>query len=174
MISGISVTGVSDIKQIIDITFKPAVYLLIMSAALYFIIRTIISLLRYLHERRESRRMSRQMRRLVNESFVVSADEFLEDADKYENYVGVYVVYNKTRDMHYVGQATRTVDRLKNHLTGHGNGDVYADYKYGDEMYISVLPYDLSYGTLNDMEADFIEYFDACANGYNKTKGNHH
>ena len=44
-----------------------------------------------------------------------------------------------TEDMYYVGQSTRVVGRLIQHLTGCGNGDVYADYKYGDDFELNVV-----------------------------------
>ena len=30
-------------------------------------------------------------------------------------------------------------DRVNAHFTGKGNGDVYADYKYGDEFIIKMI-----------------------------------
>lgn len=48
------------------------------------------------------------------------------------NFAGVYVLYNKSKNMYYGGQAKKVLDRVNAHFTGHGNGDVYADYKYGD------------------------------------------
>lgn len=151
--------------------------ILIVAASLFvllILLRIVLTIARAVRTRQEERRFKRMMTNLVKTSPCVTVEEFLEYSDEFENYVGVYVLYNKTQDMYYVGQATRTVDRLKNHLLGHGNGDVYADYKYGDEFLVSIIPYDLSQGTLNDMEANFIEYFDSFENGYNKTRGNHH
>lgn len=137
-------------------------------------IKIVLTIARAVRDMKERRRFRRALKNLVRTSPVVPVEEFLDYSDEFENYVGVYVLYNKTRKMYYVGQATRTVDRLKNHLLGHGNGDVYADFKYGDEFLVSIIPYELSMGTLNDMEANFIEFFDAYENGYNRTRGNHH
>lgn len=56
-------------------------------------------------------------------------------ASKY-NFPGVYILHNVTKDKYYIGQGRQVIDRVNDrvnmHFTGHGNGDVYADYKYGD------------------------------------------
>lgn len=89
------------------------------------------------------------------------------------NVPGIYVIYNRTKRMYYVGQSDRLISRVNNHLNGRGNGDVYADYKYGDRMIIKLIPIKRSgYLSLNKMEKDFIRYFRANTKGYNKTKGN--
>lgn len=88
--------------------------------------------------------------------------------------VGVYVIYNKNRKMHYVGQATRLFFRVNQHFTGHGNGDVYGDYKRGkDKFTIKLIPLvNSGYYDLDLLEKDMIEKYDAYTHGYNKTKGN--
>ena len=86
---------------------------------------------------------------------------------------GVYIIYNITKDMYYVGQSKHVMARVNSHLTGHGNGDVYADYKYGDEFEITLIPLKESgYSSLNAMEKDTIDMYDAYTKGYNRTRGN--
>lgn len=34
-----------------------------------------------------------------------------------------------------MGQGKAVLDRVNHHFSGRGNGDVYADYKYGDFFY---------------------------------------
>lgn len=41
--------------------------------------------------------------------------------------------------LYYVGQGKSVFQRVNNHFTSHGNGDVYADYKYGDEFTIKMI-----------------------------------
>ena len=54
-----------------------------------------------------------------------------------------------------------------------GNGDVYADYKYGDEFSIRIIPFQGSgYDSINALEKDTISTYNAFAKGYNKTRGN--
>ena len=87
--------------------------------------------------------------------------------------VGVYILYNESQEIYYVGQATRLIFRINQHFTGHGNGDVYADYKYGDQFKIRAIRLvDSGYSDLDKLERDLIEKYEAYQLGYNKTKGN--
>lgn len=89
------------------------------------------------------------------------------------NFEGIYVIYNRTKNKYYVGQGRRTADRVNMHFTGKGNGDVYADYKYGDKFTIKMLGLKQSgFKSLNALERETIDFYKACAEGYNKTKGN--
>lgn len=75
--------------------------------------------------------------------------------------------------MYYVGQGKKVFQRVNNHFTGHGNGDVYADYKYGDKFTIKMIALENSgFTTLNELERNTIAPYDAYAKGYNKTRGN--
>lgn len=90
-----------------------------------------------------------------------------------QDFRGVYVLYNIDKNKYYVGQGVRVLSRINNHFTGRGNGDVYADYKYGDRFTIKVIPLAGSGAdSLNQLERLTIEYYDAFAGGYNKTRGN--
>lgn len=90
---------------------------------------------------------------------------------KCSDLVGCYVLYNKTKRMYYVGQSKDIICRVKQHFTG--NGDVYADYKYGDLFEVGLLLLsDTRYKGLNDLERDLIDVFCAYERGYNKTRGN--
>lgn len=88
--------------------------------------------------------------------------------------VGVYIIYNKNKDMYYVGQATRLFFRVNQHFTGHGNGDVYGDYKRGkDKFTIKLIPLvNSGYYDLDKLEKDLITKYNAYEDGYNKTHGN--
>lgn len=90
------------------------------------------------------------------------------------NCTGIYVIYNLSKKMYYVGQAKATLRRLKQHFTGvGGNGDVYADYKYGDSFEFFIIPFDSAkWHTLDMQEKYFIEKYRANVDGYNRTKGN--
>ena len=91
----------------------------------------------------------------------------------HNDFTGVYILWNNTKGKPYVGQAKNILSRVNNHFTGHGNGDVYADYKYGDRFLIKLVPLkDSGYASLNKLEADLIARFRANTCGYNKTKGN--
>lgn len=88
-------------------------------------------------------------------------------------FAGVYILYNHTKNMYYVGQGKNVFQRVNAHFTGHGNGDVYADYKYGDYFTIKMIQLVGSgFDSLNDLERNTIAAYDAYSNGYNKTRGN--
>ena len=91
---------------------------------------------------------------------------------KYD-FSGVYIIYNHTKNMYYVGQGKKVFQRVNNHFTGHGNGDVYADYKYGDDFTIKMIALEKSgFKTLNELERNTIMTYNAYSRGYNKTRGN--
>ena len=135
-----------------------------------------IALLTYLvtmPARARQQRAYEQMRTLTGGG--ISAQEFLAvyDALRQSDFTGIYVLHNVSKDMYYVGQSIKVVDRVRQHLTGHGNGDVYADFKYGDAFTVSTLSLGESgYGSLNDLERDTIAAYDAYRKGYNRTSGN--
>ncbi|MBD5584871.1 MAG: GIY-YIG nuclease family protein [Clostridia bacterium] len=90
-----------------------------------------------------------------------------------KNFAGVYILFNSTKNMYYVGQAKEVLNRVNAHFTGKGNGDVYADYKYGDKFTIKMIALEKSgFKTLNDLERNTIMTYDSFASGYNKTRGN--
>lgn len=89
------------------------------------------------------------------------------------NFAGVYILFNSTKNMYYVGQGKEVLNRVNAHFTGKGNGDVYADYKFGDKFTIKIIALEKSgYATLNELERNTIITYDAFASGYNKTRGN--
>ena len=105
---------------------------------------------------------------ITPEQFLILKKQIKTDA------TGVYVIYNATQQKYYVGQATRLYFRVWQHFTGHGNGDVYADYKYGNHFIIRFITLSESgYDNLDHLERDMIEHYNAFTTGYNKTIGNH-
>lgn len=89
------------------------------------------------------------------------------------DFAGIYIIYNKTRNMYYIGQSKNVFKRVNGHFTGKGNGDVYADYKYGNQFTISMIALEGSgFSTLNALEKNAISTYNAYSKGYNKTKGN--
>lgn len=89
------------------------------------------------------------------------------------NFAGVYILYNKSKNMYYVGQGKQVLNRVNAHFTGKGNGDVYADYKYGDIFTIKMIALENSgFYTLNELERHTIARYNAFSEGYNRTRGN--
>lgn len=68
----------------------------------------------------------------------------------------------------YIGQSVNICQRVHNHFTGKGKGDIYADIKYGKYVYVQFVPCDASY--MNTMEKELIQAFDATSS-YNRTRG---
>lgn len=86
---------------------------------------------------------------------------------------GVYILHNTSKDKYYVGQGKQVFKRVKNHFSGRGNGDVYADYKYGDAFTIKIIPLqDSNCNSLNELERKMIVYYNAYTDGYNRNRGN--
>ncbi|RZT01193.1 GIY-YIG nuclease family protein [Cuneatibacter caecimuris] len=89
------------------------------------------------------------------------------------DFAGVYIIYNHTKNMYYVGQGKKVFQRVNRHFTGNGNGNVYADYKYGDFFTIKMIALEQSgFISLNELERNTIKTYNAYSKGYNKTKGN--
>lgn len=97
---------------------------------------------------------------------------------KYEDGPGCYVItiYHrpvkrnrwKNYENIYIGQSVNVYQRVHNHFNGKGNGDIYADIKYGKHVYVRFIRCQKQ--EMNDLEKELIATFDATSS-YNKTKG---
>lgn len=134
---------------------------------------------------RKRRYIIKKIKGLANNTLEMTPEEFFEVRGQSfggkgnpsyalkHNFAGVYILYNSTKNMYYVGQGKEILNRVNSHFTGKGNGDVYADYKYGDKFTIKMIALEKSgFKTLNDLERNTIMTYDAFASGYNKTRGN--
>lgn len=128
-------------------------------------------------------KIRQQIHQLADNTLILTPEQFFKlrnrsirgergiVANRY-NFAGVYILHNQTKDQYYVGQAKRILNRVNNHFTGKGNGDVYADYKYGDKWTIRMIALDESpFQTLNELERYAIQAYDAYTKGYNKNRG---
>jgi len=141
------------------------VYLLFLIPALIYLLVVLILFLN-----RKAR-----LKRLMISSRTMSIDTFLSKrkTNQLRNEAGIYILHNKTRDMYYVGQGDYVVSRAFKHFSGAGQGDVYADYKYGDKFTIQLIYLKGSgFLRLNTLEKTAIEILDAYDYGYNRTHGN--
>lgn len=73
-----------------------------------------------------------------------------------------------TYDDVYVGQSIHVCQRVRQHLTGHGNGDVYADVREGKDVQVRIVP--CSKSEMNVIERNLISAFHA-TDSYNRTCG---
>lgn len=130
-------------------------------------------------------RINNQMKGLANNSKEMTPQRFIRMRNKsfggqgnplYAKtltFSGVYILYNKTKRKYYVGQAKDIIDRVNSHFKGSGNGDVYADYKYGDKWTIKMIDIkETEYTSLNKLEKELISYYNSYKKGYNKNRGN--
>ena len=143
-----------------------------------------LHVLKFTIQIKQARKINRTIHSLANNSLELTPKEYLELRNKKlygekarhantQNFSGVYILHNISKDLIYVGQSIKVLDRIGNHFKGNGNGDVYADYKYGDEFKIRTISLDLSpYDNLNDLERHAIKVFGAYEKGYNKNRGN--
>lgn len=121
-------------------------------------------------------RRKKEIARKIETVSAITPQEFLDIKRELGHkivFFGVYIIYNVTKDKPYVGQSKNVFQRVQSHLTGHGNGDVYADYKYGDQFTIKMI--DLTktdFQSLNELERYCIKVCKAYEKGYNKTRGN--
>lgn len=158
-------------------------YLLIVGFC-FFLSIVIYAAAKIIARRRKEKRIIKKILSLSENAKEITVDEFfsLRNARSSLNNVffssnhsfsGVYVLHNITKDIYYVGQAQNVINRVNMHFTGKGNGDVYADYKYGDVFSIRMLALKNSgFDNLNDLERHAIKAFDAYHSGYNKNRGN--
>lgn len=146
----------------------------------------------YLFKTRKKRRLKRKKQKIKEKinglshgAVELSPEEFFElrkasfggrgspQFSKKYGFAGVYILYNSTKNKYYVGQGKNVLNRVNMHFTGKGNGDVYADYKYGDKFTIKMISLKHSgYRSLNELERNTIAVYNARATGYNKTVGN--
>ena len=98
-----------------------------------------------------------------------SLNSVLERTDK--GGMGIYIIYNETKDKYYVGQSKQLIKRVKDHFFVEA---IARDFLAGDRMSVKFL-------TANELDSDYrldhiektgIEIFGSDKNGYNKTIGN--
>lgn len=81
-------------------------------------------------------KLDKRIDELANNALELSPEEFMTlrrtslggNRKSYtltKNFAGVYIIFNKTKDMYYVGQSKTVLNRVNAHFNGKGNGDVY-------------------------------------------------
>jgi hypothetical protein len=142
-----------------------------------------MGLLKSARNERQREEINTKIRGLANNTLEMTPQEFMEmrkatcgSKKSYastKNFAGVYILHNRSKNMYYVGQGQKVFDRVHSHFTGRGNGDVYADYKYGDSFTIKMIALEKSgFKSLNELERNTIATYNSFAKGYNKTRGN--
>lgn len=85
-------------------------------------------------------------------------------------FAGVYIFKNTNKNIYYVGQSVQVNKRLRDHVRGRGNPELYRDYKRGHPFEVNVIPCHKS--DLNRVERKYIRKYNSYYQGYNKTRGN--
>lgn len=158
---------VQEVRPVVNWTFVPS-----LSAETWIIIFFVAAIAIPIY--REKKRKDK-VRNLVNGAIVMTPEEFMRvrNASASLDCPGVYLLYNESKDKYYVGQSKRVLTRINQHFTGHGNGDLYADYKYQDRFIIRIIRFEGSgFHSLNELEKSAINTYHAYSRGYNKTRGN--
>lgn len=155
--------------------------------AIYWIILIMIAiaLFSFLFRVAKSADAKSRIKELKNNSIEVTPEQFFKirntkhatkgrkNVSTDKDFEGIYIIFNHSKNMYYVGQSKRVLQRVNNHFTGKGNGDVYADYKYGNQFTITMIGLENSgFSTLNELERNAIATYSAYSKGYNKTRGN--
>jgi hypothetical protein len=94
--------------------------------------------------------------------------KILKSADK--GGMGIYVLFNATKNKYYVGQAKQIYKRIREHFCVE---EIARDFMFGDEIRATFLPaneLDENY-RIDHIERIGIEIFDAEKGGYNKKPG---
>lgn len=151
----------------------------------YIILILLVQFLFFVLKIRKKRKIRNKIRELANNTTEITPKEFFKIRNKsfggkgnplYSNnynFTGVYILHNQSKDLYYVGQGKKVFNRINSHLTGSGNGDVYADYKYKDPFTIRTIALESSgFKSLDELERHAIETYDAYKKGYNRNKGN--
>lgn len=96
---------------------------------------------------------------------IASAEEFMAQRKaltQQGEITGIFIVHNATKDLYYVGQSAKAIDRAAIQFLGRGNCDVYADYKYGDSFNVRIIPLSgSSYESLNELKRAAIQALEA-------------
>ena len=133
----------------------------------------------YRKQKRQDKELKEKDIRLQNfikNQVELKAEEFIKNRNSLGVIQGIYALHNKKqKNKTYVGQGENVIDRLRQHLTGSGNGDVYADYKYNNPFTVRMISLaESGFNTLDELEKVWIKKYNAYEKdgGYNKTRGN--
>ena len=152
--------------------------------SVFIIITVMVWLFTMIYQVNQRIKTKKALKALVEQAKTLSVVEFfkLRNTKKRDNksyiskdygYTGVYVLHNENADRYYIGQAKNVMNRVNSHFTGRGNGDVYADYIYGDRFTIQMISLQTSgYNNLDELEQKMMQAYNAYDKSYNHNRGN--
>lgn len=155
-----------------ELLLKACLFLFFFYALMSFIVPPVLRIIK-------ARKKKKRLKEIVSGAKTLTPRQFFALRQTYYGrmtdleFEGVYIIYNINKKMFYVGQSVHVPSRVNAHFTGKGNGDVYADYKYGNRFEIRMVKLRGSgYNRLDDLERELIDMYRCCEKGYNRKKGN--
>ncbi|MCL2847120.1 MAG: GIY-YIG nuclease family protein [Firmicutes bacterium] len=99
----------------------------------------------------------------------IPLQRILQKVDK--GNMGVYILFNATRNKYYVGQAKELYTRIKKHFEIE---QIARDFLAGDQIHVKTLSANEIIGDyrIDHIEKTGIEIFDSKVSGYNRKEGN--
>ncbi|NBI06584.1 excinuclease ABC subunit C [Senegalia massiliensis] len=138
--------------------------------------------------RQELDKLRKEMLKTTPKDLLELKDKSVRESRKIKNFEGIYIIHNRIKDIYYVGQSKRVLDRAYMHfivnpeaIEGRYNltveynfPEIYFDYNAGNEFIISLIPLiETSFSSLNELEGcAIIAYNSLAPNGYNRVSGN--
>ena len=122
--------------------------------------------------KRTKSELKEQLKLKIESKEWMSLDKVLKQYDK--GGIGIYILYNETKNKYYVGQSKEIVARIKKHFEIE---PIARDYTSGDIIKVKfITSNELNTGfsdyRIDHLEKTGIEIFDSNVSGYNKTSGN--
>lgn len=99
----------------------------------------------------------------------LTPDQFLALVGFVDDFPGVYIIRNLTKNKCCVGQSSKVLYRASKHITGYGNLDLYKDIRDGDEVTVKCIGLkDSGFESLDELERECISMCDEEMMSYEK------
>ncbi|MFK4781999.1 GIY-YIG nuclease family protein [Lactococcus petauri] len=112
----------------------------------------------------------------ISEKFTPQIFNYMSNSPT-NDYTGVYIIYNGSKEKYYVGQAKKVMNRVYKHFLGKGGNagsyNFFNDYQSGEAFEVwTVRLRESEFDSLDELERRTIEYYQAYDLGYNENRGN--
>ncbi len=113
--------------------------------AVFLIVIIVLMIWAVIHDQRKKRKVQEAIQDLATGKTTITPKEFFKIRNARvsralissgEEFMGVYVAVNEDKGFCYVGQSQRVLQAVNSLFTGHGNMQVFTDYKKGDQFTI--------------------------------------
>lgn len=139
--------------------------------------------------RKELDDIRKERKKFIPQELIKLRDKKERESQGFDNFEGIYIIHNLTKDIYYVGQSKEVFGRAYQHFVTnpiensarYSLGikcklpEIYNDYHLGEKFNISLIPLAItSFSTLDDLEYNAISAYNAFVDdgGYNRTNGN--